>query len=101
MLKALNPQTPGSFMNKAVLVFALVFASPGAAQIPLGDPGAMSCAEYVKASKGLLGDVKTGDAEADASMAEMDKAILKVCAKNPKVTLREAMQKAIIEMDRE
>jgi hypothetical protein len=105
MLKALNPQTPGSFMNKTVLIFALVFASPGAAQIPSGDPGAMSCTEYVKASKGapkgLLGEVKTGDAEADASMAEMDQAILKVCTKNPKDTLREAMQKAIIEIDGE
>ncbi|EIM28995.1 hypothetical protein MicloDRAFT_00026500 [Microvirga lotononidis] len=63
----------------------------------------MSCADYVKAStgsaKGVLGGVKTGDAEADASMAEMDKAILKVCTKNPKTTLREAMQKAIMEMD--
>jgi hypothetical protein len=92
-------------MNKAVLALALVFASTCAAQIPSGDPGAMSCAEYVKASrgasKGLLRDVKTGDAEADVSMAEMDQAILKVCAKNPKVTLREAMQKAIMEMDGE
>jgi hypothetical protein len=89
-------------MNKAILSLALMLASPCAAQIQSGDPGAMSCAEYVKASKGaskgLLGDVKTGDAEADASMAEMDQAILKVCAKNPKVTLREAMQKAITEM---
>ena len=92
-------------MNKAVLTLALVFVSPCAAQISSGDPGAMSCAEYVKASKGpskgLLGDVKTGDSQADASMAEMDRAILKVCTKNPKVTLREAMQKAIMEMDGE
>jgi hypothetical protein len=86
-------------MSRAILALMLVIATPCAAQISPADPGAMSCADYVNAAKGALGGVKTSDAEADASMAEMDQAILKVCTKNPKTTLREAMQKAIMEMD--
>jgi hypothetical protein len=85
-----------------LIAVVMTLCSPALAQL---DPNAatMSCADYIKASKNapnsVLGNVKTGDAEADASMADMDRQILKICAKSPKITIREAMQKAIMEMD--
>jgi len=87
--------------TKFVLGFALVLATPCVAQAPPNDPGAMSCADYVKAAKssptGQLGSVPTGDAEADAMMKEVGQKILKVCAAKPKITVRDAIQQSLME----
>ena len=88
--------------TKIVLGFALALASPSLAQTPSQDPGTMKCADYVKAAKGStagLGSVKTGDAEADAMVAEMGQKTLKVCTANPKITVREALIKSMEEED--
>jgi hypothetical protein len=91
-------------MNKKSIFIAVLMALSSPALAQTGPNAAtMSCADYMKASKnapdGVLGNVQTGDAEADASMADMDRQILKICAKNPKISIREAMEKAIMEMD--
>lgn len=66
---------------------------------PSGDP--RPARAYLSAgkgaSKGIFGDVTTGDAEADAMMKELGQKILKVCAATPKITVHEAIQKAMME----
>lgn len=89
--------------SKLVLALAFVLASPCTAQTPPTDPGAMSCADYLRAAKGasegVFGNVKTGDAEADAMMKELGQKIRKVCTASPKITVREAIQQALMEED--
>jgi hypothetical protein len=89
--------------SKLVLALALVLTSTCMAQSPPSDPGAMSCADYLRAAKGtsegVFGNVKTGDAEADAMMKELGQKVRKVCTASPKITVREAIQQAIMEED--
>ena len=63
----------------------------------------MRCADFVKAAKGSSGGafagVSTGSDEADAEIAKINQAVVKVCTQNPKLTVREAMQQALIEIE--
>lgn len=88
--------------TKIVLGLALALASPALAQTLSQDPGAMKCADYVKNAKSSatgLGSTKTGDAEADAMIAETGRKTLKVCTASPTITVREALIKAMAEED--
>jgi hypothetical protein len=81
----------------------MMCAAPSLAQTVASDPGAMSCGDYVKASKnslnGAFGNVDLDDAEAAAEFMKMGQKIVTICSKNPKITVRQAIQQVVAEMD--
>jgi hypothetical protein len=81
----------------------MVCAVPGLAQTVASDTGALSCGDYVKASKnspnGAFGNVDPDDAEAAAEFMKMGQRIVTICSRNPKMTVRQAIQQAVAEMD--
>jgi hypothetical protein len=87
-------------MKAWIVLAALVAASPAFAQ--MGDPKVdrMVCADYLRtvgSTKDALARTKTGDAEADAAMAEVLGKVLETCRKQPRITVREAVTKAMAE----
>ncbi len=87
-------------MKAWIVLAALAAASPALAQ--MGDPKVdrMSCAEYLRtvgSTKEALGRVRSGDAEADAAAAEVLGKVLDACRRQPKLTVREAAMRALVE----
>ncbi len=87
-------------MKTWIALAAVLAASPALAQV--GDPkiDRMSCADYLRtvgSPKEALARLKTGDAEADAAAAEVMGKVLDACRKQPRITVREAMTKALTE----
>ena len=58
----------------------------------------MSCADYVKSDEQMKKQMSAADRAAltaDPTAAAMDRKMLEYCAKNPRATAAEAMEKAI------
>jgi hypothetical protein len=89
--------------TKIILALTLALASPSLAQVTPADPGNMRCADFVKTAKsssgGAFAGISTGSEEADAEVAKINQAVVKVCTQNPKFTVREALQQALIEVE--
>jgi hypothetical protein len=89
--------------TKTILALTLVLASPAIAQVPPADRGNMRCTDFVKAAKsssgGAFAGISTGSEEADAEVAKINQAVVKVCTQSPKLTVREALQQALIEIE--
>jgi hypothetical protein len=102
MIRAVPTLSKGPTVKARALASVLLVTSTLSAHAQ--SPAAtMSCRQYLEADRntpaGVLGSLETDDAEANASLAEMGERIRTVCSGNPRMTLNEAMMKAIEEMD--